>query len=237
MKKVLLMLSFLFLLTGCSASYELEIKEDKFSEKIILNDMNVSDDLMEVYLTNAMPFDYQETSYLYYDKIVKPYEIERTKGNKYYDLKSFGQYGIEANFSGKFSDYKYSNALHSTFNSVHVNNYEDYISIYGFDGVSAFSNYSTLDRIDVKIKVDKTVREHDADEVNGNTYIWHFYKNNPEKSLYIEMDSNKVIVEQEKPKITKNINYVPFIILGGILVVVIVFGIYMKFKMNSVNKI
>lgn len=198
MKKVVLLFSMVFLLTGCTATYHLEIEENVFKETISLNGMEVTKDLFDVYLTNPMPFNYQEKSYLDYDYAVRPNEVKKTEGNIYYELKKNDDDGIDATSRVNIKDYSDSRALRSVFNSVHINNYDDYISIYGYDGISAFDAFSDLSVIRIHITTDKLVRESNADEVNNNTYTWILRPEELDKTVYIEMDSTAVTKTKQK---------------------------------------
>lgn len=221
MKKVVLLFVIVFLLTGCTATYHLEIDDNIFKESISLNDMDVSEDLFNVYLTNPMPFHYQEKSYLDYDYAVGPSEVKKTEGHLYYNLSKNNNNGIDASSKVNIRNYSDSRALHSVFNSSHINNYDDYISIYGYGGIYAFSAYPNLSKITVNITVDKMVRESNADEVNGNTYTWILTPENLDKTVYIEIESTKISKGQDNQNKIELDSKV-MIALGAIVALVVV---------------
>lgn len=237
MKKKLIILCFsVFLLSGCTATYDLEINNNTFKEKLTLNEMNVDKEQLEVLTTNALPVDYNKVCYWDFDTEVGPNEVKEEKGINYYKISPLDD-GLTAESTMSLSEYPNSRILNTPFVSNHVNNYDDYVSIYGFDGVEIFNIYPELEEFTVNITTDKQVNEHDADEVKGNTYTWKFTPKDTKKTLYIEMDSTKVMKEKKNTKTTNDINFVSFIILGGILVVGLLFAIYMKIKMVYSNKI
>lgn len=235
-KKIVLMMISIFLLTGCTATYELDIKEDKLTEHISINNTELTREDKEIYTTNAMPVDYRETCYLDYDRLVLPNEIKKTKNGNYYDITSTED-GLEARSKIKLSDYEYSRALNLGFTSMHVNTYDDYISIYGYDGPAIFNSYTMLDSFDVVITTDKYVSDHDADFVDGNTYTWNFTKEDEDKTLYIEMDSTKVTEKKEEKQKESQLNMTAFIIFGTIFIIAILFIVYVGIRRKQVNKI
>lgn len=236
-KKFLLLCASVFLLSGCTATYELDIKEDVFTERIQINDMNLSEDVKEIYLTNPMPVDYRETCYLDYDRLVKPNEIQKQDDINYYNIKNSNTDGFIATADIQLGQYEYSRPLNYAFVNMHVNNYDNYISIYGYDGPAIFNMYNTLDSFDVIISTDKEVLDHNADQVKDGKYSWHFTKEDTEKELYIEMDSTKVQQKkqlEETERLQDKIIYIIFLVLVAIVLLV---TLVVRYKHNKHNKI
>lgn len=235
-KKYFFLCLCVLLLTGCNATYELDIKEDVFTEKIQINDMNIDENTKEIYLTNPMPVDYRESCYLDYDRLVKPNEVEKKSGVDYYNIKNTAS-GLEASAKIDIDQYQYSRPLNYAFVNMHVNNYDNYISIYGFDGPAIFNMYNNLTSFDVIITTDKDVTDHNADEVQGNKYSWHFTKEDTEKELYIEMDSTRIMQEKEKEKNEELQTKIVYIIFISLVVIVGLALFIIKIKHHRNNKI
>lgn len=235
-KKLLFMMLGVFLLTGCTATYELDIQENRVQEKVSVNQVDIDEETKEIYVTNAMPVDYRETCYLDYDRVVGINEVKKKKGGNYYNIKETSS-GLNATSKIPISDYQYSRLASMAFSSIHVNNYEHYISIYGYDGVDIFNQYPTLESFSVRITTDKEVLETDADEVDGNTYIWNFTPEDTDKTLYIEMDSTQVTKNKKKKQKEHDLNMTALIIFGTIGTVAVIFILYVALKRKRVNKI
>lgn len=235
-KKYLLIFLSIFFLTGCTANYELDITENVVTEKVTINNMDIDFNTKEIYITNAMPVDNNLTCYLDYDRMVGPNEVKKEKNINYYNVQGTSD-GLKANATMQIDEYKDSRLANMAFSSIHINNYDHYISIYGFDGVDIFNQYQTLDSFQVKITTDKEVIEHDADHVNGNTYIWDFIREDEDKTLYIEMDSLKVTKEKQEKKKEYNLNMTALIFFGTILIIAVIFILYVVFKRKRVNRI
>lgn len=235
-KKYILMFLSIFFLTGCTATYELDINENIMKEKIMINNMDLDFDMKEIYITNAMPVDYNLTCYLDYDRLVGPNEVKKEKNINYYNIYGTTN-GLKADATMDIDSYKDSRLVNMAFASLNINNYDHYISIYGFDGVDIFNQYQTLDSFQVKITTDKEVSEHDADHVDGNTYVWRFTRDDEDKTLYIEMDSSKITKEKQEKRKEYNLNMTAFIIFGTIGIIVALFILYVVLKRKRVNRI
>ena len=237
MKIKILLISFCVLfLSGCTATYELDITGNQFKETIYIDDLNLSSSDIQIFTTNPMPVDYRETCYLDYDRLVKPNEIEKENGVNYYDVKENNN-GLIATANINIKEYKYSRPLNYAFVNMNVNNYDDYISIYGFDGPAIFNMYNNLDSFKVVIRTDKEVTEHNADKKNDNEYIWEFTPEDETKELYIEMDSTKVTTEKENEKEKKLQIFVAASVFGVIIAIAIIISVIMAIKHHHNNKI
>lgn len=234
--KIVLLAICTLLLSGCTATYELNIKENTFTETVKINNMNLTDDIKQVYLTNPMPVDYRETCYLDYDRLVKPNEIEKEPGINYYNIKESDN-GLIATADIQLKNYKYSRPLNYAFVNMNVNNYDNYISIYGFDGPAIFNMYNNLDSFEVIISTDKEVTDQNADKVIDGKYYWTFTREDEDKELYIEMDSTKIANEKKKKEMDKLQSLVIISILIGISIIAFISFLVINFKHKRNNKI
>ena len=142
--KILLVSVCVLFLSGCTATYELDINDDQFKETIYIDNLILPNNELEVFTTNPMPLDYRETCYLDYDRLVGPNEVERKNGVNYYDIKENNN-GLIATTTMNLIEYKYSRPLNYAFVNMNINDYDEYISIYGFDGPAIFDMYSNLE--------------------------------------------------------------------------------------------
>lgn len=234
--KCLLLLICTLLLSGCTASYELDISGDVFSETIKINNMNLDSDIKDVYLTNAMPVDYRETCYLDYDRLVKPNEIKKEEDINYYEISEI-QNGLLAKSSISIEEYKFSRPLNYAFVNMNVNNYDNFISIYGYDGPAIFNMYNNLEEFEVIIKTDKEVINHNADKVVDGKYYWKFTPKDEDKELYIEMDSTKITDEKNKKKMDLIQLIIIISIFGLIAIIILIFILLGYIKHHKNNKI
>ena len=60
-----------------------------------------------------------------------------------------------------------------------------------------FDTYPNLEKVTVKINVDFPVKEHNANSVSGNTYIWQIVRGKEDNSIFIQEGSREV--NQDKP--------------------------------------
>lgn len=235
-KKFLIICMSIFLLTGCTTTYEMKIEGDQVTEKITINNNELTSQTKEIYSTNAMPVDYRKTCYLDYDKVVGPNTVKEEKGTNYYDVEATVD-GLFATSVMEIKDYQYARALNMGFTSMHVNNYEHYISIYGYDGPAIFNSYADLESFKVIITTDKFVSDNNADLIDGTSYIWNFTPEDVDKTLYIEMDSTQVTSEKQKKINERNSNMAALAVLGITILVLFVFGIYVSIRRKRANKI
>lgn len=227
--KLVILSIFILFLCGCNANYELNIKDNNVTEKLELINTGFSNQQIEVFTTNPLPIDKNIPSILGADETMMENQYDKLPGVKYYDINAHGK---DMTVTGEMTIEEYKNSFLASqlFNSVNVNNYDNFISIYGYDGLFATTYYSELNKVNVKITTDKEVIEHDADQVEGNTYIWHFDKDTPNtKTLYIKMDSSKV-TKEKKEKAEAQFSWIlvgvflgvfAFIIFGILLVILV----------------
>lgn len=174
MKKYLLLFA-LLLLTGCSATYNLDIDSGNFTEKLDIDGASVNSisDLI-------LPLDYDIDEYTIDD--VKPGD-EGFYGAK---IKDNG-YSLFHTF--KYDDYVNSTILNSCYDKVDAKFNDDdfYISTVG--KFSCFESYDDLDNVTIKIRSQYKLVSTNADKVDGFNYIWNISRNDTDKGIYIELDT------------------------------------------------
>lgn len=178
-RKIGMILGVIFLTTGCSVEYNLEIDNNKFREDFSVNaevtTLSTKEDLYNSYLEEYPIYndDYEEFMY------DEPY----TKNKDYtYYTKSYQElengyiFKYKASFDS-YNDYNKARTLKMIFNTGGVGYIKDkdnyYISLSNHK-----LDYLGIDRLTIKINFKNAeVLTNNASNVNGNTYIWVLDKN------------------------------------------------------------
>ena len=143
MKKILLLLVMVFLLTGCGAEYTLIYENGIFREELSIP----KDKLDEEEFSDALEFIGREEKKVNYTQ-------EDTKDKKIIKQK------LGENFIT-------TDIIEYCYNHIYVLNDKKVISI-----STDKNNYCSDKNIVVKLKTDKEVLSSNANKVEGNTYIW-----------------------------------------------------------------
>ena len=189
MKKVFMLILLMVFMTGCSATYNLELKNGYVKENFKAT--GVSSEETKNFINNPISVSVKDPCFLDYDVDGIKEDAKEVEGIRYYDVSHRGD-TIELSSRLPFHQYKDSRLANVLFNKMNINNYSDLKTIYGFDGLLVFKMFPTLDKLTVNITVDKKVTDHNADKVSDNTYTWYFDKNTDDnKTLLLEMDNKK----------------------------------------------
>lgn len=203
-KKIILLFLIIFLASGCTIKYNIEIYNGEVRETIDLveKDIDTMDELETKMYAN---FD----KYQVYDGVNKhfePYEKDH-----YYAFRSKETYDFDA----------YNSNIKPISNSCRDISFVDdgkYTTFQMLGYLKWFEKYEDLDEIELVIKSNHKVKEHNADETGRHTYIWHINKDNyKEKIPMIKLYSNKYVFNYNNEFIKKILPIIVFvgIILGG----------------------
>ena len=215
MKKILLLFIF-FLVCGCSANYNLEIANNSFKENI---DIRI--------LKSEIPASTNNDGVEVDDQIT-PFINEQTPAffkikDKFYSKKVYEQddhYNINLSYKYTFDEFKNAYSINSCFENIEISG-EDiyYINLKGM----FYCLYS--DSVDIKIKTNNDVINHNADRREGNTYIWSIHNGN----------INNVNILFEVSKDIKNKSII--LEISIITILLIILGIVLKIvkKKNKEN--
>lgn len=197
-KKIFMLLLLLFMTTGCSIDYELSIKDGKYEEKInsietnqIYFDNNNDNvvparELKDFYLKQPIPLSKSTT--------VLDDGMGKLENANYYsvsDISNDKQIGLH--FNGTFDSKSYSNSsmINYGYNRFLKATMNGNTILSTGEKLKLFEQYSNLENVNVKITTDYNVVKHNADKVDGNTYIWKVnQKNYKDKSIYFEFNSS-----------------------------------------------
>ena len=220
MKKLILIICLMFFVTGCDVSYELKINADEtFDEKTILSFLNqeMTMDDLSVYIKTNQPISNSRYEAKYYDSRIYTNGI-------YNDLIYDYVHNINSFRKSTFVDTCYPN--------MKITESDDEIKIESGKGFRCLNpdNGLITDHVDIAIVSELEVLENNADEVNGNTYLWTVNENNVQ-------DKEVNLVLKRNTKNFTDINY--FLIFGiiGVIIVILGIGLFLISKNRRNNDI
>lgn len=218
LKRIVILSLFSFFLCGCTAQYNLEIKDDEFRENIKINFDSNDQGAYEYFSENKF--------YAIMDGVSNFKEYKKENENKENINFSYTYEGLEFNKA---------TSLSSCFEAYNVMDENGYYIISTSKGLTCAREEDTilLDDLDVVIKTNHIVKENNADEVDGYIYTWHFDKNNyDKKSIYIELEKDKYVFNYENEFVKELLLYFSII---GIIVGVSIFMLVRFKKKNKKN--
>ncbi len=159
MKKILLLITFLFILTGCTINYELKINKDDINEMITGTVTKEESDI-----------DPEETSLNLFYTLVNFEQSALFNADSFYDKKitekdNYLEYNANYTYINNFKD---SNIINTCFEKHEINETDDFYDIH------LSGNFYCLfsKKININITSNMAVLENNADSVNKNTYSW-----------------------------------------------------------------
>ena len=233
MKKILILVVCLFLISGCNATYNVEIKDKKVIEKfefiennnLLLNSEYVKSDFGEdglILYKNAIEQEYKKESYTSINSV-----------NNFYNKKKILNDGLGIKYKYTFDIDNYNNSTIANngfkYFSVLTEEDETYI-ISTSSGAIAFDEYEYLDNLTIHLKTNHKVKNNNADRVDNYNYYWEINKSNyKDKKIYIELYKDKYIFNYEN-----NLVKIGIIILSiAILSVIVIIIFRQKSKKNN----
>jgi hypothetical protein len=210
-KKILLVIGMVFLLTGCTASYELTYEDGVFSEHIVVKELNTGND------------DYLSIT----DVQNNPSLIKIDDNNSYkYNLSKDGEYDVlTLDFDYKDISLEKSLIYQECFEYKMFEEKDDYYII----RLEGKTTCEYLTSVDVVFKSDKVVINSNAEEKDEEEGI---YKWNDFTGGEIMLQVSKV------DTLSKNGSYIEMIpwyvkLIISLVVGLIIFFVYKKIKRNQ----
>lgn len=229
MKKVVLAVISAFILTGCTAEYNLDLTESKPIEEMTITENNTNDTYFE-YLKNYSEYvpaiyDSQDPDIIEYDPEKEYYEMS--------NLSTDNRVNLNLNHTFNNNSIKNSNIIKTCYENVELDNNDTNINIKTSRKFLCFDKYITLESVKINIKTDKKIVNHNADSVNNNTYTWIITPNNKDHKPIImtSIDENSNTSNESDDLNTKL--KIILITLGAFIVVIIGIIIYKTKKYNS----
>lgn len=225
MKKVLFLMIILFILSGCKAKYEIDIKNDL---SVYENISGLEDDKFYNLFDSSKSDVVKLVIAPYKDIINSDYAFKEFKDGNLFGAKVSKKYDSLDSYYDSFGFYKVY------FKDLEIKKEKNIVSISltSKKNNDLLSNRYVIDSGEIIISLPFKVSKHNADKVSGNKYIWNFDLTDKTKSdIYIEFDSKNNI------SMKKN-NY---IIFGGFILLILVASFivykYYKFAQDTRNKI
>ena len=221
MKKKILLIITIFLITGCSGKYELEIKNGKVIEKTtaLYNRKDVVKDPYEYTVDVSLKYD-DNGDFLMYE----------TKKN----VKDSNKVGIElTNNYDSIDEFKsYSQIISRCYNANNITNINNTITIKTSNEFTCFGKIEELDEVTIVVKSNHKLKETNADKKKGATYYWYINKDNyKEKPISLVLHSNKKVWYYD---VLKKLILIISVIGGTVLIAFTGYKLYRK-REDNVN--
>lgn len=222
MKKILLAF-LIFLVTGCTAQYNLTIDKSKITENVTvaLPKSTVTDDQLQPYLQNGNKVYPAST-----DSAIYKSDLTEDSDNYY----------LSYEYSHAYDMFNQSMFAKKCYQEVNLKNNEEtiFLSTSNQFNCIKMEDGAYLDNVDVNITTKLKVKSHNADKVNGNTYTWNINESNYQnKPINLEI---KQPVSIEKI-IKEETNYRFVIIILIIVILLSITFIVVKKKSKNNNKL
>lgn len=209
----IILISFLLLITGCTVEYNVNISKNGISENITVLDsigsMSVPEaktklnNLVEANMGNSGMLD-------------SNYELKQIIDEENYGLNVYLD-NIN-NYSLTFKN--------NCFEKFEINSVDDYYELKTSGKFKCLNVWNKKYDVDVKIHIEGTVLESNADQVNGNNLIW---------TISDEVGNNIYVKYNLEPPKTTNIPLIIFLVILAISIIVVIK--YLIGRHNEANKI
>lgn len=230
LNKIILFVVILLALSGCSATYNIEIKDNKVYEYAKIWDSKEGIDNKIEKNGYSLKEEMDITFNNIHDKNNGQEEV-KTRSFNLNKINDDLYYGISYENSFDLEKYNNSPLLQQCYKDVTINVEDNIIVINSSNYFNCFDYYGYLDNVNIKLTTNYVSLSNNADKVNENEYNWIITKDNyKNKSIYIELDKTKYLLTEEK--VDKLLNII-LIILGGLA---LIFGIFVFIKIKKSNK-
>lgn len=238
LKNIILIICIMFILSGCTIRSNITLNYDgTVDENVsVLASTKVfeSNTYSKEQIIDGVIEDYQ--SILEF----KNYSYDYVLGNDLSGSKLYKKYDDICQYFGNsaFNQYVYK-YMECTDNDYYyeIKNATEYIPY-----CSDCSDWPALDDVTLSITLPIPAEEQNADEIDGNTYIWKYDKDTENKNFYLKINKSSLeayekeyIEEQESKKVIKRV-----IVIAIIVIIILIIGIvgtilYKKRKKNSID--
>lgn len=217
-KRLLLILG-LFVLSGCTINYNLEIKNDEIIESI---SGNVSKEEAEVKESDTGLNIYYEALHSDHKPILE--------GNDFY-TKEISEDKDKINYNATYTysieNYSKSQILNTCFGSVDIADNDSYYAI------NLKGPFTCLysDKVYINVTSENMVIEHNASSVKNNTYSWVIDNHNSYDDIFLSIAKNapyKSSSGNVYPNVFQIVTFVILIILSGVTY-------FLYYKINKRN--
>ena len=183
MKKIFIIISLIFLLTGCSIDYNLDIGDKLIREELFIDDPTINKNI------NAFITDDVSNIYEKKEENIEYLDFLQTKD------------GVRYSYQYDFSNYNNATIPNSCLKKLRFYNKNDEYTLSTTGYFSCIDFYQQIDKININIKLaDKyIVTSTNSDIRNNNQMTWQVNKSNyKNKHIYLQF---KEIEEEKNPNI------------------------------------
>ena len=238
LKKNIILIILLLLLTGCKITYNLDISPKGFKENF--NIMSNIDNKTEKYEIPAFigTIDYEDIDINFLEKYEDiEYYNKKVKENNKHQI-------INYNYIFDDKNIQKSNAINLAFERFSITRYDhdengkkDYMIISTSDKSNLFEKFSDIEKITINITCHYEVISSNADEINKNIYTWYLDKNNI-KAINMVYNPEKFIDYRSIwEKIIDGDYFNSFTVTIFIACIGVVIYLFLKKKSNNIDKI
>ena len=183
MKKILIFVLFIFLISGCQAEYTLLINDDEYFDSLFLYDSqdNLLDKLKQD--DNSM------------DVVVAEIRSKKPNYEEEFVTESVDRTGYLYFSEGNISDLAQNSIVSLFYESANVDIQDNILTLKTSPSID-FNQYGVaLNDVSIVIKSNRELIETNAHEITGNTYKWHFMSGDLEETvdhtIYLQLGSVK----------------------------------------------
>ena len=237
MKKMVMLLIFAFLITGCNINYELNIdRQLNLLENITMN-ATTDEDIQKILKFNQ----YVPVNIEFDDPVIFK---EKKDGVEYYSInRKSDNSQLKFSYSYDVNQFNYNMIARSCYQYVTVMNQKDKktkkteLLLSTSKKFLCFDKYDNLDDVSITITSKYKLKETNADVVEKHKYIWNINKANANnKYIYLSLDTTKRdLTLWEKIQEGEYTNIFTISIL--LFIVGVIIYIFLKKKGDRKNKI
>jgi hypothetical protein len=211
MKKIIILILTIFLLSGCSVEYNLEINNDNIRENIEIGKFDASEIEDFEYLT--------------------PYAILNDESQKFYVF-DYSNKILNLSYDYNIQNYEMSEAFNQCYDMSNFSYDEKYYYILTSNEFKCLSYMGyTTDEVKINIKSRYKVVESNADYVDNGVYTWIINEGNKDnKPINITIDYNETIYKGNK---LSSFSVMLLVIVSLLIVGMIVGIIFLCGKKNN----
>ncbi len=239
--KIIVFLSFILLLSGCEAEYNIDINNNNLKETINIKELNIEKfNEKNSLLYNLTPQDYLDTNLkwptpVYKNSELNPYEPIKLNNIKYYTKTNISNYkvlGLSLSYNHNQNDYINSDILNKCYD-VSYSKTNDKIHFETISEFKCFDEYKILENVTVNLNTKCNVENENSDNKNINKYTWYITKDNY-KSKKINFDV-ECIQKTEKKEVNEKDTLIMFIILYILVISLIILIVkILHYKNNKI---
>lgn len=223
--KILVLLTILFILSGCTATYRITIdKTGNIEEKVSFRESTF---VLSTYTNSISDYINEEFQNVIDDGRYNEYSMNTEISDGYgigIGIKKYSDFNNFKNNSIIITEMFYNISITNNDNTTTIH-MEPKSEFQYFEESEMYS--SLLDAVDFEIYVPYSVVDGNYDSVSDNVYKWHIDKN--DELRIIDISYNKVVNEFNK-------NDIYIYIIVSIVILIFIFGLYTLIKYKITNK-